>query len=109
MTKLKMFVSALPLLFALAANSASASSFYDPDGGNTGACAAAHYENTDDSGYRAIFSIPAMENNAMVTVYGWVYDSNGNLAYQTSDMFSCSDGTIDGVWGYETDYSYSWW
>lgn len=50
-----------------------------------------------------------MENATIVTVYDWVYDSDGNLTCQTSVPFSCSDATIDGVWGYETDTSYSWW
>jgi hypothetical protein len=107
-TKLKMFVSTLPLLFAAVSVSASASSYYNPDDGNTGGCAAATYQNTQDSGETATFSVPAMQNGTAVMVYGWVYNRYGQ-ASQISTSFSCTNGTLDGAWGYETSDSYSWW
>jgi hypothetical protein len=95
---IKALVSSLPLLFALVGTSASASSVYNPDGGDTGGCNPAYYINNDWY-ENASFYVPALQNNQYITVYTTAFRENGST-YQTSAEFECHDGTLSGSWGY---------
>lgn len=106
LNKSKLIGAALSVIIAMAAGSASAVSFYDPDPDSPGGCLASDYWGTDYSNNSVEFFVPALAHGDGVTVWGNVYNQNGQIMGSATGTFSCLDGTLYYYGGY--DYDYNW-